>query len=222
MPIRAVIFDVDGLLVDSETSWFRAAVDFMREHGKTWTEHDHHLHMGSAPAEWARYMREHFGLALSPQAIQAAVTNRVGQQYELGLPVLPGAIQAVRTAASVFEVALASGSPPELIRRIASLTGLETVFKAMVSGSEVRQGKPAPDIYLEAARRLGVPPADCVGIEDSVNGILSVKAAGMLCIAVPTLAYPLPKDSLKAADRVLPSLEGFSVEIVQSLNARAV
>jgi HAD superfamily hydrolase (TIGR01509 family) len=167
-------------------------------------------------------MREHFGLALSPQSIQAAVTSLVRQRYELGLPVLPGAIQAVRTAASVFEVALASGSPPELIRRVASLTGLETAFKAMVSGSEVRQGKPAPDIYLEAARRLGVPPAECVGIEDSLNGILSVKAAGMLCIAVPTRAYPIPKDSLKAADRVLLSLEDFSLEIVQSLNPRTV
>jgi HAD superfamily hydrolase (TIGR01509 family) len=222
MRIRAVIFDVDGLLVDSEMTWFQAAVEFMREQGKTWTEHDHHLHMGSAPAEWARYMREHFSLELSPQAIQAAVTNLVRQRYELGLPVLPGAIKAVRTAASVFEVALASGSPPELIRHVAGLTGLETVFKAMVSGSEVQQGKPAPDIYIEAARRLGVPPVECVGIEDSVNGILSVKAAGMFCIAVPTLAYPLPKDSLKAADRVLPSLEDFSLEVVQSLNPRKV
>jgi HAD superfamily hydrolase (TIGR01509 family) len=217
MPVRAVIFDIDGLLVDSEASWFQAGVEFMQQHGKTWTEDDHQLNMGSAPAQWAQYIREHFGLALSPQVIQAAVTGLVSQQYEESLPLLPGAIQAVRVAASAYEVALASGSPPELINRVVSLTRLERFLKATVSGSDVTRGKPAPDIYFEAAHRLGVPPKQCVGIEDSANGIASVKAAGMFCIAVPTPAYPVPQEILDSADRVLSSLEAFSVGLVQSL-----
>ena len=217
MRIRAVIFDVDGLLVDSEESWFQAGVEFMRQHGKTWTERDHQLNMGSAPAQWAQYIREHFNLALTPHVIQAAVTDLMTERYEGSLAALPGAIQAVLTAATAYEVALASGSPPELISRIVSLLGLERLIKVTVSGSEVRQGKPAPDIYVEAARRLGVRPMECVGVEDSVNGILSVKAAGMFCIAVPTRAHALPRDILDAVDKVMPSLEGFSVALVQSL-----
>jgi len=217
MPIRAVIFDVDGVLVDSEASWFQAAVEFIRKLGQTWTEHDHHLCMGFAPVEWARYMRERFRLSLSPQVIQAAVIDLMRKQYEKNVPVLPGALEAVHAAAGAYEVAVASGSPLELINHLARLTGLETVFKAIVSGSDVGRGKPAPDIYLEAARRLDVAPRECVGIEDSANGILSVKAAGMFSIAVPAPAYPLPEEVLRKADRVLPSLEDFSVGLVQSL-----
>lgn len=218
MPIRAVIFDVDGLLVDSEASWHKAAVDFIGTHGRSWTENDHRRNMGATPQEWARYMREHFDLAATDETIQASVMALVMQRYEEHLPVFPGALEAVRTAAAAYHVAVASGSPCELIRRVASLTGLGKVFQTIVSGEDVLRGKPAPDIYLEAARRLDVPPHQCVGVEDSANGILALKAAGMFCIAVPSAAYPVPRNILDQANRVLRSLRDFSVNVVASLD----
>jgi mannitol-1-/sugar-/sorbitol-6-/2-deoxyglucose-6-phosphatase len=218
MSIQAVIFDMDGVLVDSEACWHRAAVDFAREAGKTWTEHDHRAYMGSAPEEWARYMREHLELPFSIEDIIAKVTERVQAQYEVQLPLLPGAVQAVHAAASAYKVALASGSPSELIDQVMDLTGLNKVFRAIVAGNAVKRGKPAPDIYLEAARRIGASPSQCVGVEDSLNGIRSLRAAGMLVIAVPSPSYPLLQEALDTADIALPSLRDFSVQLVQSLN----
>jgi HAD superfamily hydrolase (TIGR01509 family) len=137
--------------------------------------------------------------------------------YEARLPVLPGAVEAVHIAASGYPVALASGSPTELIDKVMSLTGLDKVFKTIVYGDTISRGKPAPDIYLEAARRLDVSPTTCLGIEDSANGIRSLKAAGMKAIAVPSPEYPLTKEILNLADRVLPTLEEFSVDLVKTL-----
>jgi mannitol-1-/sugar-/sorbitol-6-/2-deoxyglucose-6-phosphatase len=222
MSIDAVIFDMDGVLVDSESCWYRAAVDFARDAGKTWTEHDHHACMGNAPEEWARYMRERMNLSLSLQDITARVTRGVHAQYEVQLPLLPGAVQAVRAAACSYRVALASGSPSELVDHVMELTGLDKVFQAIVAGNAVKRGKPAPDIYLEAARRIGIIPTRCVGLEDSLNGIRSLKAACMLVIAVPSPSYPLPQEALDAADAALPSLRDFSVELVQSLGSGEV
>jgi HAD superfamily hydrolase (TIGR01509 family) len=170
MSIQAVFFDMDGVLVDSEASWYRAAVDFARDAGRTWTERDHQACMGNAPEEWARYMQEHMDLPLSLEAIAAKVTMRVQAQYEKHVPLLPGAVQAVHAAASTYRVALASGSPPELVNQVMELTGLNKVFRAVVAGNAVRRGKPAPDIYFEAARRIGASPSQCVGVEDSLTG----------------------------------------------------
>jgi HAD superfamily hydrolase (TIGR01509 family) len=217
MSVDAVIFDMDGVLVDSESCWYRAAMDFAREVGKTWTEHDHHACMGNAPEEWARYMRERMNLSLSLQDITAKVTRSVYAQYEVQLPLLPGAVQAVHAAARVYRVALASGSPSELVDQVMELTGLNKVFRAIVAGNAVTRGKPDPDIYLEASRPIGVEPSRCVGVEDSLNGMRSLKAACMFVIAVPRPSYPLPQEALDVADAALPSLRDFSVELVQSL-----
>jgi len=131
MPIQAVIFDMDGVLVDSEACWFRAAVNFVSESGKTWTENDHHACMGNAPEEWARYMREHMKLQLSLEDIVAKVTKNVQAQYQQHLPLLPGTIQALHAAASAYGVALASGSPVELIDQVMNLTGLNKVSRTI-------------------------------------------------------------------------------------------
>ena len=217
MPMQAVIFDMDGVLVDSEAYWNRASVDFAREAGKSWTEHDHHACMGCAPQEWTRYMREHLDLPYSLEDIRAEVIKRIQACYAERLPLLPGAIQAVRTAASEYTVALASGSPSELVDLVMDLTGLNRVFRAIVSGDSVKRGKPAPDIYLEAARRIGAIPSRCAGVEDSLNGIRSLRAAGMLAIAVPDPSYTLLQEVIDASHVTLRSLEDFSVELVQSL-----
>jgi HAD superfamily hydrolase (TIGR01509 family) len=151
-------------------------------------------------------MREHLDLRLSLEDIAEKVTERVQAQYEQQLPLLPGAVQAVHDAASAYSVALASGSPSRLVEQVMELTGLKSVFRAIVAGNAVGRGKPAPDIYLEAARRIGASPSGCVGVEDSLNGIRSLRAAGMLVIVVPSPSYPLPQEALDTADIVLPSL----------------
>jgi HAD superfamily hydrolase (TIGR01509 family) len=208
---------MDGVLVDSEVYWQQSREDFARALGKLWTPDDHRACMGRSTLEWAEIMRERLDLDWSLDQIIADIKARVIAHYEERLPVLPGALEAVRTAATIYKVALASGSATAIIQLVMQRTRLDQVFEAVIYGDDIPRGKPAPDIYLEAARRLGVSPAQSVGIEDSANGLRSLKAAGMRAIAVPSPSFPLPEDILKLADRVLPSLEAFSVGLVQSL-----
>lgn len=217
MTIQAVIFDMDGVLVDSEVYWQESRQEFAAALGKVWTAEDQRAAMGRNTIEWAEVMRTRLQLDWPLERIMANVKARVIAHYEKRLPVLPGALEAVRTAASAYRIALASGSPTEIIQEVMKLTGLDSVFEAVVYGDDLPNGKPAPDIYLETARRLGVSPAACVGIEDSANGVRSVKAAVMTCIAVPSPEFPLPDEILNMADLVLPSLEGFTVETVRKL-----
>lgn len=217
MTIQAVIFDMDGVLVDSEVYWRESREEFAAALGKAWTADDHRAAMGRSTMEWARVMQERLRLDMSPEQIAADIKARLIAHYEKRLPLLPGALEAVHTAKSAYRVALASGSPTEIIQEVMKLTGLDDVFEIVVYGDDMPNGKPAPDIYLEAARRLGVPPAQCVGIEDSGNGIRAVKAAGMIAIAVPSPGFPLPDEILRLADLVLPSLEAFSVETIRGL-----
>jgi mannitol-1-/sugar-/sorbitol-6-/2-deoxyglucose-6-phosphatase len=139
-------------------------------------------------------------------------------RLEARLPVLPGALEAVRLAATRYPVALASGSPIPIIKRVMELTGLDKVFQAMVYGDDQPRGKPHPDVYLETARLLGVSPERCVGIEDSINGIRSLHAAGMKIIAVPSPSFPLPDEIRALADVQLESLEDFSVTLLDALD----
>jgi HAD superfamily hydrolase (TIGR01509 family) len=217
MTIQAVIFDMDGVLVDSEVYWRESREEFAAELGKVWTAEDQHAAMGRNTIEWARVMQERLRLDMSLEQIMADVKARIIAHYEKRLPLLPGALEAARTARSAYRVALASGSPTEIIQEVMRLTGLGTVFEFVVYGDDIPNGKPAPDIYLETARLLGVPPARCVGIEDSSNGVRAVKAAGMYCIAVPSPGFALPDAIVQMADLLLPSLESFSVEMVQKL-----
>lgn len=217
MPIQTVIFDMDGVLVDSEPYWFRTREEFTRDLGKSWTDALQRMTMGVSTVEWARIMVEQLELDMTIEELIKEIKRRMLAHYEERLPVLPGAVEAVHTAAKGYPVALASGSPTELIDKVLQLTGLDKVFKTVVYGDTISRGKPAPDIYFEAARRLAVSPAQCIGIEDSANGIRSLKAAGMKAIAVPSPEYPLADEILKMADHVLPSLVGFSVDLVKTL-----
>lgn len=215
--ITAVIFDMDGVLVDSEVYWQQSREDFARALGKVWTSDDHRACMGRSTIEWAEIMRERLNLDWSLEQVIEDIKKRVIAHYEERLPVLPGALEAVRASATAYKVALASGSATPIIQLVTQRTGLDQVFEAVIYGDDLPRGKPAPDIYLEAARRLGVSPAQSVGVEDSANGLRSLKAAGMRAIAVPSPSYPLPDDILKLADKVLTSLEGFSVGLVRTL-----
>jgi mannitol-1-/sugar-/sorbitol-6-/2-deoxyglucose-6-phosphatase len=217
MPIEAIIFDMDGVLVDSEPYWQLSREEFARDLGKVWPSTYQHLTMGRSTVEWARIMQERLEIDTPLDEISADIKRRVIAHYEQELPTRPGALEAVQLAAAHFRVGLASGSPTEIIQRVMSLTGLDRVFEVIVYGDDVPNGKPAPDIYLEALKRLGVSPERAVGIEDSGNGIRSLKAAGMRVIAAPCPGSEPSDDALALADRVIDSMELFSVEMARSL-----
>lgn len=219
MPIEAVIFDMDGVLVASEDYWLESRVEWAGRLGKPWTDDDQRACMGRNTVEWAEVMRERLHLSeMSLDQIMSEVTGLVLQRMDAHLPVLPGAIEAVHRAASAYRVALASGSPTAVIRHVTELTGLDQVFEVMVFGDDMARGKPHPDIYLETARRLGVAPERCAGIEDSGNGVRSLRAANMIVIAVPSPGFPLAPDVLALADVELPSLEALTLDLLRSLD----
>lgn len=211
MTLAATIWDMDGVIVDSEVYWWESRVAFAAALGKGWTMDDQRVAMGRNTNEWARIMQTRLDLPTMPlEAIIEGVRSQVIARLETRLPTLPGAVDAVRATAAAGRIALASGSPTLVIDAVLRLTGLDSLFEVKVYGDTIANGKPAPDIYREAARRLGVDPAACVGIEDSGNGIRSLVAAGMGVIAVPSPAFPLAPELLAMADRVLPSLERFT------------
>ena len=217
MTVRAVVFDMDGVLVDSEPVWNRVRVELAAERGLTWTDEMQRACMGRATVEWAEVVRDRLHLPWSVDEVIADVRRRMQAAYRQRLPVIPGAVEAVRRIAAAFPVALASGSMTVLIHEVLSATGLERVLPVVVLGDTVPRGKPAPDIYLEAARRLELPPEDCAGVEDSANGLRALRAAGMKAIAIPTADYPLPAEALALAHLRLGRIDELTVEAVRGL-----
>ena len=220
MPIEAVIFDMDGVLVDSEVYWDRSRVEFARDRGKVWTDEFQRLAMGRSTVGWARVMQEKLELDESIDVIIAEMKARVIAHYEERMPTRPGALESVSHMKEHFRVGLASGSPTDIIKAVLSITGLDQVFEVMIYGDEVPRGKPAPDIYLEALKGLGVSPAVSLGIEDSANGLRSLKAAGMFAVAAPSPDFPLPDDALALADAHISTLEDFTVDLVRRIERR--
>jgi HAD superfamily hydrolase (TIGR01509 family) len=215
--IEAVIFDLDGVLLDSEQVWDEARRALAAERGARWPDDASRDMMGMSSPEWSRYMHDVIGLEDAPEEISAEVVRRLAAIYREELPLLDGAREAVERLASRWPLAVASSSNRELIDLVLELSGLGPFFRTTVSSEEVARGKPAPDVYLEAARRLGVPPERCAAVEDSENGILSAKAAGMRVLAIPNREFPPPEDSLAEADVVLGSLTELNPEIVAGL-----
>ena len=220
MPIEAIIFDMDGVLVDSEVYWDRSRVEFARDRGKTWTDAFQRLAMGRSTVGWAGVMQEKLALDESIDAIIAEMKARVIAHYEKRMPERPGAIESAHHMRRHYRVALASGSPTEIIKAVMRITGLDQVFEVMVYGDEIPRGKPAPDIYLEAASRLDVAAAACLGIEDSANGLRSLKAADMAAVAAPSPDYPLPDDMLALADAHITTLTDFNRDLVKRIEAQ--
>lgn len=183
--IEGVIFDLDGVLVDSEQVWNAVREDLARERGGRWHERAQRDMMGMSSPEWSRYMHEVIGIPDPPEEINREVVERIKRTYRERLPLIPGAREAVGRMAEGWPLGLASSSNRELIELALELMGLRRVFRATVSSEEVARGKPAPDVYLEAARRLGIDPIVAAAIEDSHNGIFAAKAAGMRVIAIP-------------------------------------
>lgn len=218
MTIQAVIFDMDGVLVDSEVYWQKSREEFAQARGKVWTDALQRQAMGRSTVEWAEVMKHSLELSESIDEIIVEMKARVIAHYEERMPERPGAIQSVKTMAQKYRVALASGSPTEIIESVMHLTGLDQVFETIVFGDTIPNGKPAPDIYIEAMRRLNLTPDVCIGIEDSGNGIRSLKAAGIKIVAAPSPDFPLSAELLAMADAHITTLEDFTLELVESLD----
>ena len=215
MRIEAVIFDMDGVLVDSEVYWDKSRVEFARDRGKTWTDEYQRLAMGRSTVGWATVMQEKLRLDESIDDIIAEMKGRVIAHYERRMPTRPGAIESVHRMKQHFRVGLASGSPTEIIKAVLRITGLDQVFEVMIYGDDIPRGKPAPDIYLEAMARLGVSHHVTVGIEDSANGLRSLKAAGIAAVAAPSPDFPLPPEILALADAHIDTLEAFDLSLIR-------
>jgi HAD superfamily hydrolase (TIGR01509 family) len=213
--IEGVIFDLDGLLLDSEQVWDEAREELAKERGGRWSDHAQRDMMGMSSPEWSAYMHDVIGLPEPPEEINAEVVRRLEERYRERLPVIPGAQAAVERLAERWPLALASSSNRELIDLALDLMGVAKYFEATVSSEEVARGKPAPDVYLEAARRLGVDADKAAAIEDSRNGIRAAKAAGMRVVAIPNEHFPPDDETLGQADVVLESLAGLTAEAVQ-------
>jgi HAD superfamily hydrolase (TIGR01509 family) len=212
--VQAVVFDLDGLLLDSEPAWDEARRQVAAEHGLQWPDQATLDMMGMSSPEWSRYMHQRLGVPLAPEEIAARVVERIQSLYRQRLALVPGARPTVERLARRWPLALASSSNRPVIDLVLSLAGLQPFFQVTVSSEEVTRGKPAPDVYLEAARRLGVDPSSCAAIEDSRSGILSASAAGMRVIAVPNQAFPPGDEALEAADKVVGSLAELTDAVV--------
>jgi HAD superfamily hydrolase (TIGR01509 family) len=214
--ITAVIFDMDGVLIDSEQIWDEVREELARERGGRWHLRAQADMMGMSSTEWSRYMHDVIGLPEPPEEINKEVVRRLLARYKESLPLLPGAVEAVERLAKRWPLGLASSSNREVIDAVLEQAEIAHLFRATVSSEDVEHGKPAPDVYLEAARRLGVDPTSCAAIEDSQNGIRSARAAGMRVIAIPNPHYPPSEDTLALADVVLKSLDELTPEVVSA------
>jgi HAD superfamily hydrolase (TIGR01509 family) len=213
----AVIFDLDGVLLDSEAAWVEVKREFTEESGGHWKESAQWDMLGMSSIEWSRYMHDELGVPVPPERISSEVADRLVQRYRQRLPLLPGAVEAVQSLARVWPLALATSSNRNVVDLVLEKSGLADAFAATVSSEEVDHGKPAPDVYLEAARRLNVNPSASVAIEDSTNGIRSAHAAGMAVIAVPNKDFPPESAALELATLVLDSLAELTADAVRAL-----
>jgi HAD superfamily hydrolase (TIGR01509 family) len=205
------------VIIDSEHVWDEARQRLAEERGGRWHAEASHDMMGISSPEWSRYMRDTIGLSEEPEEISAEVVRRLEEIYRRSLPLLPGAVEAVRALTERWPLGLASSSNRELIDLVLEESGLAPLFAATVSSEEVERGKPAPDVYLEAAQRLGVPPEACVAVEDSGAGIRSAHAAGMQIVAVPNPDYPPPEDALALADAHVETVAEVTPDLVSGL-----
>jgi HAD superfamily hydrolase (TIGR01509 family) len=218
--VAAVVFDLDGVLIDSEPVWEQVRRHYVAEHGGRWQPDSQQRLMGMSTQEWSTYLATDLGVDVPPDRIAREVVERVAQQYAADLPLMPGAVEAVQRLASRWPLGLASSAARPLIDRVLAATGMGSLFQVTISTEEVPRGKPAPDVYLAVAERLAVDPAQTVAVEDSSNGLRSASAAGMVVVAVPHPRYPPAPDALAHADLVLRSLDDLRPETLERLPTR--
>ncbi len=218
--IRAVVFDLDGVLLDSESLWDDARRQVVARYGGHWREQATADMQGMSSLEWSNYLRNQLGVELDEAEIGELVVDILLDRYRRALPLLQGARDAVARIGGRWPLGLASSSNRVVIEEVLTLSGLASAFQTTVSSEEVRRGKPYPDVYLEAARRLGLLPQRCVAVEDSTNGIDAAIAAGLRVVAVPNRDFPPKPEVVASADLVLASLEGLTLEALDRLDDR--
>jgi len=209
------MFDLDGVLVESEQLWDAARRRVVQEHGGRWSAQAGTDMLGMSAPEWSRYLVARLGVQLTPGQVNAAVLGEVEDHYRRSLPLMPGAVDAVRVIARGWPLGLASSSNAEIIELFLDLSGLREQFTAWVSSEQVAHGKPAPDVYLETARRVGVEPAACVAVEDSSNGLRSASAAGMAVVAVPNATFPPAPDALALAVMTIGTVRELTPQVIR-------
>src|SRR5689334_5239842 len=219
--IAAVVFDLDGVLIDSESVWDAARREVVARNGGRWQAGATPAMMGMSSPEWSRYLHDQLGVPLEPERINELVVAGLLDQYRRRLPLLPGAIAAVTRLADRWPLGLASSSNRPVIDALLEQAGISDCFAVTVSGEEVAAGKPAPDVYLAAARQLAVDPADAAAVEDSTNGLRAAAAAGMVVIATPNHEYPPEPGTLALAALVVESLDELTSDAIESAGRRA-
>jgi HAD superfamily hydrolase (TIGR01509 family) len=212
--IEAVVFDLDGVLLHTEELWDEVRERFVRERGGRYDAAAQRAMMGMSSLEWSRFIHDELGVDEQPEAISREVALLLEERYRERLPLVPGAVESVERIAARWPLALASSSNRTLIDAALELSGLAPLFSVTVSSEEVARGKPSPDVYLEAARRLGVEARRCAAVEDSHSGIRSAAAAGMRVIAIPNASYPPDEEELARADVVLATLAELTPRVV--------
>ena len=213
----AIVFDLDGVLLDSEQLWNEAKEQVTRDEGGEWSDAAPRDMMGMSSPEWTVYMRDELGVDLELDELNDRVVAAMQAFYRERLPLLPGAQEAVRALGARWPLGLASSSNREVIDVVLEAAGF--AFAVTVSSEEVERGKPAPDVYLKAAAELGVDPARCVAIEDSSNGLRAADAAGMTVIAVPNEHYPPDADALALAAVVVDGVADITPDLVDGISS---
>ncbi|WBB77181.1 HAD family phosphatase [Micromonospora sp. WMMD1128] len=215
--VDAVLFDLDGVIVDSEPVWEEVRRAYVAAHGGAWQPDTQRRLMGMSTGEWADYLSGELGVDRSAEQVAAEVVAEMTRRYAQRVPLIDGADAVVRRMAARWPLGLASSSPTRLIAAALDATGLADAFGATLSTEETARGKPAPDVWLAVAARLGVDPARCVAVEDSSNGVRSAAAAGCRVVAVPHVSYPLDPDAAALTAVSLPSIGALTPEVVEGL-----
>lgn len=216
--VDAIVFDLDGVLIDSEALWDDSRRAVVAEAGGRWRTDATKEMLGMSAPEWSRYLHDQLGVPLDPDEIDRRVVGKLLAGYRRELPLLPGAVTTVRALAARWPLGLASSSNRPVIDAVLEGAGLRECFSATVSAEEVARGKPAPDVYLAAARELEADPVRCAAVEDSTNGLRAAAAAGMVVIAVPNHEFPPTADALALARVIVESIDQLTPETIANVS----
>jgi HAD superfamily hydrolase (TIGR01509 family) len=215
--LQAVVFDLDGVIIDTEGVWEEVRRGYVAEYGKQFLPDSQQRMMGMSTGEWSGHLAEDVGVGRPPEQVASEVLERMAARYRSSLPLIPGSVEAVRRIAARYPVALASSSARILIDQVLDTAGLAGVFRVTRSTEEVPRGKPAPDVYLSVVSELGFEPTLCAAVEDSSNGLRSAAAAGLAVVCVPHGVYPPAGDALAKADLVITSLDELTADAIEKL-----